>query len=130
MLSSARALLTELIAAPERSAEYETRAAARHEESCLRALITIPVGQESRWMPVIEMARSAGVLLTLHFFGGGGRQADEDVGDEVIGAVVDSVGAARAGERVTVGVFAEDSPVRVTVVADSLSGGIVELGGV
>lgn len=83
-------------------------------------------------MPVIEMARSAGVLLTLHFFGGGGggRQADEDVGDEVIGAVVDSVGAARAGERVTVGVFAEDSPVRVTVVADSLSGGIVELGGV
>ena len=132
LLSSARALLTELIAAPERSAEYETRAAARHEESRLRALITIPVGQEPRWMPVIEMARSAGVLLTLHFFGGGGggRQADEDVGDEVIGAVVDSVGAARAGERVTVGVFAEDSPVRVTVVADSLSGGIVELGGV
>ena len=49
---------------------------------------------------------------------------------QVIGAVVDSVGAARAGERVTVGVFAEDVPVRVTVVADSLSGGIVELGGV
>lgn len=131
LLSSARALLTELIAVPERSEECETRAAARHEESCLRALITIPVGQEYRWMPVIEMARSAGVLLTLHFFGsGGGRQANEDVGDEAIDAVVDTIGCTRAGEHVTVGVFAEDSPVRVTVVADILCGGIVELGGV
>ena len=106
----------------------DVRAAAAVEESCLRALIATPVGQQSRWLGVIEAARTAQVLLTLHFFGGEALSSG-DVTDDVVCAVIDCIGDARSGERVTVGVFNEDSPVRVTVVADTLSDGIVEFRG-
>ena len=128
MLKPARALLTELVRSPQRMDDPDVRAAAAVEESALRALIATPVGQQSRWLGVIESARSAQVLLTLHFFGGEALSGG-DVTDDVVRAVIDCIGDARSGERVTVGVFNEDSPVRVTVVADTFSDGIVELGG-
>ena len=128
MLKPARALLTELVGRPQRMDDPDVRAAAAVEESCLRALITIPVGRQSRWLGVIEAARTARALLSLHFFGCE-TQSECDVTDEVVGEVIDCIGHTRPGERVTVGIFDDDTSVRVTVVADTLSDGIVEFRG-
>ena len=131
IFAGARSLLGVLVDDPSRCTDPDVRMRARVEEGCLRSLLAISAGRDPRWVSVLNVARSAGVVLSLHFFDdpeGVGDDADDNRSDAVFGLiseVIRQIARCVAGESVSVSVSGVGEAMAVDIAADSVPDGIL-----
>jgi hypothetical protein len=118
-LQLSRDILLAVAERPDRVRDPRLRAAAGLEESYLRALIgltadIVTAATKQRFVAVIDMARAAGVGVSVHAEPG---VLDDDSAGRVLTTVRDVVERCRAGDRLSICVFGPPAEPSLMIVA-------------